>query len=497
MESSTASQKFIKLDGVGSCDGVRSWFSSLQPASNSFVSVKELFKVIIQGNVHWVRAKEMEGWDPLLCNSYYASSSSDEENEHENEGSQNGKKYESNKEVNKVSESSCMHGDAFFYDNINNKSKESNVQSEDPFNIYDLLNKNKNKEGDGNSKEDELKYPQVFTPKETFVNEVQEKEMEAPTEEVKQNSYNSVRKHSLNASYCSQRFKACGSIIDLMENFLRWDGECVIMGDFNEVRSEQEMYGSVFNVHSAKDFDKLVKDTWMHLDIADSYGMIQLKKKLQALKIIIKEWTKNAKKCSYKKKSSIQSKLSDIDKIIDQGGMAQKAKVRWAIEGDENTKYFHGILNNKRSQLAIRGVFVNGDWIVEPNDVKSKFLKHFSSQFDRPDTHRICLADEFNNQLSLEQQDDLKRTVSIEEIKRAVWDCGTDKSHGPDIGNSFENEYQLLSRSSSLQLDIRCVRNFVAPFSHWGQGKEAKDEKVNNSCGHVVSKVTYRLSNGN
>nr|GFA25834.1 RNA-directed DNA polymerase, eukaryota [Tanacetum cinerariifolium] len=181
-------------------------------------------------------------------------------------------------------------------------------------------------------------------------------------------------------------------------------------------------------------FDKLVEDIWIHMDITDSNGMILLKTKLQALKIIIREWTKNAKKCSYKKKSTIQSKLSDIDKIIDQGGsnevifndrsillkelhdiismdleeMAQKAKVRWAIEGDENSKYFHGILNNKRSHLAIRGVLVNDDWIVKPNDVKNTFLNHFSSQFDRPFSHRICLADVFNNQLSLEQQDDLE-----------------------------------------------------------------------------------------
>nr|GEV88754.1 hypothetical protein [Tanacetum cinerariifolium] len=170
LESSTASQKFIKHAGVGS------WFSSLQPASNSFLASKwgelvewkniednnfsrkqlcvktklneiicERFKVIIQGNVHWVQAKEMEGWDPLLRNEDYASSSSDEENEQENEGSRNGEKYEYDKEVEKVSESSCMQGDALFYDNDNNKSKESNVQSEDPFNIYDLLTKTKTK----------------------------------------------------------------------------------------------------------------------------------------------------------------------------------------------------------------------------------------------------------------------------------------------------------------------------------------------------------------
>nr|GEY66359.1 RNA-directed DNA polymerase, eukaryota, nucleotide-binding alpha-beta plait domain protein [Tanacetum cinerariifolium] len=132
LESSTTSQKFIKHAGVGS------WFSSLQPASNSFVSderivwisieglslkvwsfntfmktklneiICERFKVIIQGNVHWVRAKEMEGWDPLLCNEDYASSSSDEENEQENEGSRNEEKYESDKEVDNVSESSWL-----------------------------------------------------------------------------------------------------------------------------------------------------------------------------------------------------------------------------------------------------------------------------------------------------------------------------------------------------------------------------------------------------
>ncbi|GJZ27620.1 putative reverse transcriptase domain-containing protein [Tanacetum coccineum] len=67
-------------------------------------------------------------------------------------------------------------------------------------------------------------------------------------------------------------------------------------------------------------FDKIVEDTWKSLATIDSNDMINLKKKLQALKIVIKQWTKNAKKSSYKAKISIQSKLSDIDKIPDQGG---------------------------------------------------------------------------------------------------------------------------------------------------------------------------------
>nr|GEW27980.1 hypothetical protein [Tanacetum cinerariifolium] len=73
-------------------------------------------------------------------------------------------------------------------------------------------------------------------------------------------------------------------------------------------------------------------------------------------------------------KSSIQSRLSDLDKMIDQGkgneglvnersmlltelqdlnasaslDMAQKEKILWTIEGEENSKYVHGIINKKR-----------------------------------------------------------------------------------------------------------------------------------------------------
>ncbi|GJR00395.1 hypothetical protein Tco_0523379 [Tanacetum coccineum] len=42
-------------------------------------------------------------------------------------------------------------------------------------------------------------------------------------------------------------------------------------------------------------------------------------------------------------------------------------------EGDENTKFFHAILNSKRSQLAIRRTLVDGKWIVDPLALKSLF----------------------------------------------------------------------------------------------------------------------------
>ena len=51
--------------------------------------------------------------------------------------------------------------------------------------------------------------------------------------------------------------------------------------------------------------------------------------------------------------------------------MGQKAKIKWVIEGDENTSFFHGTLKKKRRQVAIKGILKNGDWIENPVMVKA------------------------------------------------------------------------------------------------------------------------------
>nr|GEY54520.1 RNA-directed DNA polymerase, eukaryota, reverse transcriptase zinc-binding domain protein [Tanacetum cinerariifolium] len=42
--------------------------------------------------------------------------------------------------------------------------------------------------------------------------------------------------------------------------------------------------------------------------------------------------------------------LQDVEKI-ESLEVAQKAKIKWAIEGDENSKYYHGVLNKKEDKL--------------------------------------------------------------------------------------------------------------------------------------------------
>ncbi|GKB23442.1 hypothetical protein Tco_0862843 [Tanacetum coccineum] len=90
----------------------------------------------------------------------------------------------------------------------------------------------------------------------------------------------------------------------------------------------------------------------------------------------------------------------------------QKSKIKWAIEGDENLKFFHGIINKKRSQMSIHGVFIDGDLKTDPDVVKDAFIDHFAAQFKQPANERLKLNISFTNWLSTEQAADMDRCVS-------------------------------------------------------------------------------------
>nr|GFC76914.1 RNA-directed DNA polymerase, eukaryota [Tanacetum cinerariifolium] len=130
------------------------------------------------------------------------------------------------------------------------------------------------------------------------------------------------------------------------------------------------------------------------------------------------------------KRMEVISELQRIDKM-NAMDMAQKAKIKWSIEGDENSHFFHGMLNKKRNQSNIRGVMVDGIWQEKPDVVKSEFFKHFCTRFDKPSDQRAVVEMLFPRSLSVDQQEGLKRELTKEEVKRAVWECGTDKS--PDF----------------------------------------------------------------
>ncbi|GKA04478.1 RNA-directed DNA polymerase, eukaryota [Tanacetum coccineum] len=305
------------------------------------------------------------------------------------------------------------------------------------------------------------------------------------------------------AIYAPQQASSKRILWDYMATLVsRWNGEVIMLGDFNKVRNIDERRGSVFNPASARVFNNFILTsglvdvkmegyafTWSHPSgcLLQQYALkgiyliigrlffVRFMRTLDRLlsgstilgstwrDLTLWSWVKDQKLKVVGDKNSIKNELIDIDRIVDSGTVSdtnlirraelhrklheinsreakdyiQKSKVKWAIEGDENSKFFHGLINKKRSQLAIRGIFVDGTWCTNPTKVKEAFLNHFEARFKKPDIHRLVLNFTFDKRLSNMQAADLDRVVSRDEIRLAVWDCGENKSPGPD-GYSFE-----------------------------------------------------------
>ncbi|GKA76522.1 RNA-directed DNA polymerase, eukaryota [Tanacetum coccineum] len=178
-------------------------------------------------------------------------------------------------------------------------------------------------------------------------------------------------------------------------------------------------------------FDKVVEDSWIYLTFEETNNLSLLKKKFQALKASIKTWSKEENHRSNATRSSIQFRLLELDRLIDQG----KRNDELVNERTSLLKDLQDI--NARSSLDMAQKAKIRDWIDDPTKVKKEFLNHFDNRFSYPNCSNIILESQMLKHLTLEQNEDLERSITYDEIKRAVWDCGSNKSPGPD-GFTFD-----------------------------------------------------------
>ncbi|GJV06477.1 RNA-directed DNA polymerase, eukaryota [Tanacetum coccineum] len=152
-------------------------------------------------------------------------------------------------------------------------------------------------------------------------------------------------------------------------------------------------------------------DSWNKGGVSAPSSMTLLKNKLKCLKQILKEWSSVKKSGKDHDRKVLHDSLVEIDvrrdkgeslpddlskraaffndlKAIDQKDLidlAQKAKVKWAIEGDETSNFFHEIVNKKRRHLVIKGILVDGEWIDNSTRVKTEFYTYFANIFLAPE----------------------------------------------------------------------------------------------------------------
>ncbi|GJV91519.1 putative RNA-directed DNA polymerase, partial [Tanacetum coccineum] len=110
----------------------------------------------------------------------------------------------------------------------------------------------------------------------------------------------------------------------------------------------------------------------------------------------------------------------------------QKARSKWVLEGDENSKFFHACMRNNTRKTSLKGLLVDGRWCEDPTTLKTEVYNFFKNTFKETNEDRPCLNNSSFNRISTPEKDDLERDVYEEEIWEAVKQCGSKKAPGPD-----------------------------------------------------------------
>ncbi|KAJ0535599.1 putative RNA-directed DNA polymerase [Helianthus annuus] len=248
-------------------------------------------------------------------------------------------------------------------------------------------------------------------------------------------------------------------------------GMWVILGDFNEVRHADERLNSrcagldfgptpfkLFNSWvGTKDLNDIVQRNTVGW-ASTPKGDVALFKLMKSIKGDIKKW-RDVKRLQdnqeldslNKAVESLENKatagsLNDLEKRnrvllrvkIKKLGVAmakdicQKARVKWIRDGDENTSFFHNVVNIKVARSRIHGMQINGAWVTDPRIIKEEFRLKFRKQFAEPLRRRPSFTNWGLPAIHQLEADQLISPFSIEEIKTAVMACDGNKAPGPD-----------------------------------------------------------------
>ena len=138
-----------------------------------------------------------------------------------------------------------------------------------------------------------------------------------------------------------------------------------------------------------KGFQDLVKLEWGNYHPL-GWGGLVLKQKIKFIKQKIRQWSISQGHISSRKVLNLKRELNALEegftnRILSQDEvklrkslqeqlwnaayavesmLRQKARVKWLKEGDSNSNYFHRLINYRRRQNVIQGLFINGVWCM-------------------------------------------------------------------------------------------------------------------------------------
>ncbi|XP_075091889.1 uncharacterized protein LOC142172035 [Nicotiana tabacum] len=106
----------------------------------------------------------------------------------------------------------------------------------------------------------------------------------------------------------------------------------------------------------------------------------------------------------------------------------------WFTEGDRNTSFFHNHVNGKRKKLQLKRIKNgSGVWIEDQEQLATAAVDFYQKQFtNEGDTSEFCLLNNVPSMVTMDQNLELSRLPTIEEVRATVFDLSGESASDPD-----------------------------------------------------------------
>lgn len=143
----------------------------------------------------------------------------------------------------------------------------------------------------------------------------------------------------------------------------------------------------------------------------------------------------------------------------------QKTRVKWVIEGNENSAFFHSVIKKKNGKNNLRGLMIDWIWCEHPQKIKVSTFEFYKRLFEENVPRRPKLHDGLFKTLNQDDRNMLEALILEEDVWKSIKECGSKKSPGPDGFNfGFIKKFWLL-----LKTELMTAINYF-----WETGKISK-----------------------